>query len=178
MHCFNESAPLANIFDCMKGHNRKLNRLRGREHNGGGAVKRQDEFFIQTDWGHQGWVGGWMGGVSVNPQGSRLHCHHSTAPTPFTQHSTVHNRSCNWWVTAPSNSYGPSIMGLNQTEQEKLGKEMERDGQWKGRSWGEARLSLPPSSHITLAKTELFRTLTSYLYFLWFHQACCWYVER
>lgn len=22
--------PLANIFDCMKGHNRKLNRLRGR----------------------------------------------------------------------------------------------------------------------------------------------------
>lgn len=30
MHCFNESAPLANIFDCMKGHNRKLNRLRER----------------------------------------------------------------------------------------------------------------------------------------------------
>lgn len=44
MHCFNESAPLANIFDCMKGHNRKLNRLKEREHNGGGAVKRQDSF--------------------------------------------------------------------------------------------------------------------------------------
>lgn len=43
MHCFNESAPLANIFDCMKGHNRKLNRLREREHNGG-AVKIQDTF--------------------------------------------------------------------------------------------------------------------------------------
>lgn len=63
MHCFNESAPLANIFDCMKGHNRKLNRLRGREHNGGGAVERQDKFFIQTDWGHQGRVGGWVGGL-------------------------------------------------------------------------------------------------------------------
>lgn len=50
MHCFNESAPLANIFDCMKGHNRKLNRLREREHNGGGAVKMQDMFFMQTDW--------------------------------------------------------------------------------------------------------------------------------
>lgn len=44
MHCFNESAPLANIFDCMKGHNRKLNRLREREHNGGGAVKMEDRF--------------------------------------------------------------------------------------------------------------------------------------
>lgn len=94
MHCFNESAPLANIFDCMKGHNRKLNRLRGREHNGGGAVKRQDTFFIETDWAHQGRVGGWVG-VSVKPQGSWLHCHRSMAPTPFTQHSTVHNRSCN-----------------------------------------------------------------------------------
>lgn len=40
-----------------------------------------------------GWVVGW--GVSVNPQGSRLHCHRSMAPTLFTQHSTVHNRSCN-----------------------------------------------------------------------------------
>lgn len=43
MHCFNESALLANIFDCMKGHNRKLNRLKEKEHEGsGGAVKRQD----------------------------------------------------------------------------------------------------------------------------------------
>lgn len=50
MQCFNESAPLANIFDCMKGHNRKLNRLREREHDGGGAVKMQDRFFAQTDW--------------------------------------------------------------------------------------------------------------------------------
>lgn len=60
MHCFNESAPLANIFDCMKGHNRKLNRLREKEHNGSGAVKMQDRFFEQTDWsgGHQGWVVG------------------------------------------------------------------------------------------------------------------------
>lgn len=66
MHCFNESAPLANIFDCMKGHNRKLNRLRGREHNGVGAVKSQDKFFIQTDW-RGGGVGavirdGWVEG--------------------------------------------------------------------------------------------------------------------
>lgn len=97
MHCFNESAPLANIFDCMKGHNRKLNRLRGRERNGGGAVKSQDKFFIQTDWsggGGTSGAGGRVGGVSVNPQGSRLHCHRSMAPIPFTQHSTVHNRSC------------------------------------------------------------------------------------
>lgn len=64
MHCFNESAPLANIFDCMKGHNRKLNRLRGRERNGGGAVKSQDKFFIQTDWsggGGTSGAGGWGG---------------------------------------------------------------------------------------------------------------------
>lgn len=43
------------------------------------------------EWGgHQGRAGG---GVSVNPQGSQLHCHCSMAPIPFTQHSTVHNRS-------------------------------------------------------------------------------------
>lgn len=48
MHCFNESAPLANIFDCMKGHNRKLNRLRGESecHGGSGAVKMRDRFFF------------------------------------------------------------------------------------------------------------------------------------
>lgn len=71
MHCFNESAPLANIFDCMKGHNRKLNRLRRRRgYNGGGAVKTQDRLFFflslsQTDWrgggegeGRQVWAAG------------------------------------------------------------------------------------------------------------------------
>lgn len=71
MHCFNESAPLANIFDCMKGHNRKLNRLRRRRgYNGGGAVKTQDRLFFflslsQTDWrgggegeGRKGWAAG------------------------------------------------------------------------------------------------------------------------
>lgn len=128
MHCFNESAPLANIFDCMKGHNRKLNRLRGREHNGGGAVKRQDKFFIQTDWGHQGRAGGRVGGLVWTRKAAGYIVTVPWLLPLFTQHSTVHNRSCNWWVTAPSNSYGPSIMGLNQTEQEKLGKEMERDG--------------------------------------------------
>lgn len=66
MHCFNESAPLANIFDCMKGHNRKLNRLRGESEchggSGGGAVKMRDRvfffffpyllpLFLLTDWG-------------------------------------------------------------------------------------------------------------------------------
>lgn len=62
MHCFNESAPLANIFDCMKGHNRKLNRLKEREHNGGGgAVKMRDRFSKQTDWSRDG-VGGEEGG--------------------------------------------------------------------------------------------------------------------
>lgn len=61
MHCFNESAPLANIFDCMKGHNRKLNRLRERE---GAQWRRrcQDtrQVFEQTDWsgGRQGWLAG------------------------------------------------------------------------------------------------------------------------
>ena len=43
----------------MKGHNRKLNRLREREHNGGGAVKMQDRFSVQTDWSWGGW---WRGG--------------------------------------------------------------------------------------------------------------------
>lgn len=134
MHCFNESAPLANIFDCMKGHNRKLNRLREKEHNGGGAVKMQDRFFRANglEWGASG-VGG---GASVNPRGSPVRCHCSTARTPFTQHPTVHNSPRNWWVTAPSNSYAPSITGFNQREKEKLEKEMERDRQWKGQTPG------------------------------------------
>lgn len=129
MHCFNESAPLADIFDCMKGHNRKLNRLREREHNGGGAVKMQDRFSVQTDWK-------WGVGVIVNPRGSPRQCRRSVASTPVTQHSTVHNRPRNWWVTAPSNSYSPSITGFNQREKEKLGEEMERDRQWKGQTQG------------------------------------------
>lgn len=62
MHCFNEGAPLTNIFDCMKGHNRKLNRLREREHNGGGAVKMQDRFLRQTDWSGRGASGVGGGG--------------------------------------------------------------------------------------------------------------------
>lgn len=64
MHCFNESAPLANIFDCMKGHNRKLNRLKVRELNGSGAVKRQDSFSSELiGWReHKGWAA-W---VSIN----------------------------------------------------------------------------------------------------------------
>lgn len=57
MQCFNESAPLANIFDCMKGHNRKLNRLREREHDGGGAVKMQDRLQERIGVGESG-VGG------------------------------------------------------------------------------------------------------------------------
>lgn len=132
MHCFNESAPLANIFDCMKGHNRKLNRLRAREHNGGGAVKMQDRFFTQTN--RSGGIRErWRGLVLTQ---SPLQCYCSTAPTPFTQHSTVHNRCRNWWVTAPSNSYAPSITGFNQRGKEKLEKEMERDRQWKGQTPG------------------------------------------
>lgn len=134
MHCFNESAPLANIFDCMKGHNRKLNRLREREHNGGGAVKMQDRFSSKTDWSRG--ASGVGGGVSVNPRGSPLRRQCSTARTPFTQHPTVHNRPRNWWVTAPSNSYAPSITDFNQREKEKLEKEMERDRQWKGQTPG------------------------------------------
>ncbi len=134
MHCFNESAPLANIFDCMKGHNRKLNRLREKEHNGSSAVTMRDRFFRANGlkWGASG-VGS---GVSVNPRGSLQWCHCSTARTPSTQHPTVHNSPRNWWVTAPSNSYAPSITGFNQREKEKLEEEMERDRQWKGQTPG------------------------------------------
>lgn len=89
MHCFNESAPLANIFDCMKGHNRKLNRLRERGgNNGGGAVKKQDRFFLERE-GRQGWAAG----VSVNPRGYGVMV--PRLVPPFTQHPTVHNRPRN-----------------------------------------------------------------------------------
>jgi len=65
MHCFNESAPLANIFDCMKGHNRKLNRLREWEHNdGSGAIKTG---FSSKRIGAGEGASGVGGGVGVNP---------------------------------------------------------------------------------------------------------------
>lgn len=46
MQCFNESAPLANIFDCMKGHNRKPNRLRERERETAAALSRGKTGFL------------------------------------------------------------------------------------------------------------------------------------
>lgn len=63
--------------------------------------------------------------VSANLWGSRLWCRCSTPCTPFTQRPAVRNRPQNWWVTAPSNSYAPSITSFNQKEREKLGEEME-----------------------------------------------------
>lgn len=73
------------------------------------------------EWGASG-VGDW---VSVNPCGGLLRCRCSAACTPSTRHPTVYNRPQNWWVTAPSNSYAPSIRGFNQREK---GKVRERDG--------------------------------------------------
>lgn len=65
MHCFNESAPLANIFDCMKGHNRKLNRLKEWGHHGSRAVKKQDGFSSKLiGLGGGTWELG--GGVNIN----------------------------------------------------------------------------------------------------------------
>lgn len=146
MHCFNESAPLANIFDCMKGHNRKLNRLRERGSTMATALSGCKTGFPakRIGVGEGGRVGGGQwggcsgvgGGVSVNPRGSQLRCQCSPVHTPFTQHPTVHNRPRNWWVTAPSNSYAPSITGFNQGGREKLEKEMEGDRQWKGQTPG------------------------------------------
>lgn len=135
MHCFNESAPLANIFDCMKGHNRKLNRLRERRSTMAAALSRCKTGFPANglEWGASG-VGG--RGLALTREAAPLRCHCSTARTPFTQHPTVHNRPRNWWVTAPSNSYAPSITGFNQREKGKLEKEMERDRQWKGQTPG------------------------------------------
>lgn len=87
-----------------------------------------------------GGASGVGGRVSVNPWGSRLRCHCSMART---QHPTVHNRPWNWWVTAPSNSYAPSITGFNQREKEKLEKGSERDRQWKGLTPGGGMFHYP-----------------------------------
>lgn len=80
MHCFNESAPLANIFDCMKGHNRKLNRLKVREFNGSGAVRSQDSFFEQNDWLGRRVKGGRWGSHSLVSQAAKTSLFHATQP--------------------------------------------------------------------------------------------------
>lgn len=60
MHCFNEGAPLTNIFDCMKGHNRKLNRLRERGSTMAAVLSRCKTGFCANGLEWEGGIrGGW-----------------------------------------------------------------------------------------------------------------------
>lgn len=103
--------PLANIFDCMKGHNRKLNRLRGRASAMAAAAlsRCKTGFFlfspppckrIGVGEGGGGASGVGMQGLALTREAAPLQCHCSMVPTLFfsfffTQHSTVHNRPRN-----------------------------------------------------------------------------------
>lgn len=102
--------PLANIFDCMKGHNRKLNRLRGRASAMAAAAlsRCRTGFFsffssackrIGVGEGGEGASGVGMQGLVLTREAAPLQCHCSMLPTLFffffTQHSTVHNRPRN-----------------------------------------------------------------------------------
>lgn len=153
MHCFNESAPFANIFDCMKGHNRKLNRLKVREFNGSGAVKRQDSFSRKLI----GWGGAWRvgGGVSINLWVRLLRHHCSMQHSPFTPASKMHYRPRNWCVTSPSYSCAPSIT-------------CNHGGGRKVREWDERRQPIQSQTQgggtyfITWMITRLIASQTSY----------------